>query len=188
MKKIIYLLLSAACLLSCSHSYGNPPCDPYGYGYTYHGGRPGSGQPEGDNPNVDNSGQRNPGVCEDYYYRYQLADGVNIFLSECGTLYWYNATAQVCPKVCWADLALRRDGYFLRVYRMVGGAMREVEVLDCRQFFCREYNILLCDLQNPDYLYQRRIEVVNSNSTNSVVVVSLCSMTSHAGVDETYLM
>lgn len=188
MKKIIFLLLLATSLMSCSRNYGNPPYNPYGYGGTRPGSMPGSGQTEGENPNVNNSDQRNPAVCEDYYNRYQLADGVNIFLSECGTLYWYNASAKICPKICWADLSLRRDGYYIRVYRMIHGEMREVEVLDCREYFCREYNILLCDLQNPDFLYQRRIQVNHSNVEYSEVAVYLRSMTSHYGVDETFIM
>ena len=185
MKKIIYLLLfcvaTANVLCACNHR--NEPCDPYNQGRTYYDGR-GNGETEGDNPDVNNQDGKNPMVCDDYYNRYQLADGVNIFLSESGTLYWYDAGIGLCPKVCWADLSIRRDGYYVRVYRLIKGEMRQVDVFDSREHFRVYYDILLCDTKSPDRLYPRRIEI--NNTSYSYVFIYLLSLGSTTKADETY--
>ena len=185
MKKIICLLLVLAtlCSVSCKPR-GNEPYNPYENGNTY---GPGSGGPtEGDNPTVNNPDGQSPSVCDDYYNRYSLVDGVNIFLSEYGTLYWYDANLELCPKLCWADLSLRRDGYFIRVYRLVQGEMRQVEVLDTREFVCKIYNILLCDPKSPDYLYPRVIEVIHSSE--AATKVGLRSNKTYGALDEYFFM
>ena len=186
MKRIIYLLLIAVATIgvSCSRGY-NQPDNPYEDGRTHSGGNNG-GRTEGDNPSVDNPQDRNPAVCDDYYNRYQLVDNVNIFLSEYGTLYWYNSSVELCPKICWADLSLRREGYYLTIYRLVRGEMREMEVYDCRESFYEQFDILLCDPENPDYIYQRKIRV--SHSSSAAVLVELLSIQNSYSVDERFFM
>ena len=185
MKRIIYLLLIcvATCGTSCARDHRGEPCNPYYPGDTYRPGN-GNGETEGENPSTNNSDNQDPRVCEDYYNRYLLADGVNIFLSEHGTLYWCYWVDQepVCPKICWADLSLRRDGNFIRVYRLINGEMRQVECLECGKFVARKYRVLFCPLEYPDYLLSRTITIVNPSGTS--VVVEVTSPTDEYKVDE----
>ena len=178
MKKIIYLLLvlTVTCSTSCAREHYN---EPYGPNYR-------DGQTERDNPTVDNSEGTHPLVCDDYYNRYNLADGVNVFLSDCGTLYWYDAALDLCPKICWADLSLRRDGYFIRVYRLIRGNMREVAVYDTREIIHVTYDVLICDIASPDYLYPRRVEI--AHVCNNDVLVRLLSVRNYNIADEVYHM
>lgn len=172
MKRIIYLLLFlvATSNLLCACKPLNPPCNPYGPG-------------EGRDPDPS---QSYPVVCEDYYNRYQIADNVNVFLSDRGTLYWYNAATGLCPKICWANLILRSDGYYIRVYRMIRGEMQQIQVLDTRDHFNVTYDILLCDTHSPDDLYPRKISI--SRIGFGALTVKLLSPTNTSVADEVYYM
>ena len=170
------MLLCMTALVSCH------PYQPYGPYDRYGGGYPGSGRPEGSDPIINNGNPSNPGICDDYLNRNKLVDGVNVFLSDYGTLYWYDAGADRCQKLCWADVSVRRVGYYIYIYRYISGEMREFKVYDSREDFSVRLNVLACNTASPDYLIPR-VVVVHSTVTYVEVYMLL-----ENGDDETFKM
>ena len=123
MKKIIFSLLIATLCCSCCE-WHNRPVDPYW----------GQGTPEPNDP-ITHTWNQSYGVCEDYANRYALADGLNVVVTEMGTLGWYDTVSRRYVKLCWTDLAIRTDRGTVDIYRLNNGVMtlqrsypRDVEI------------------------------------------------------------
>ena len=114
MKKIIFALLIATLCCSCSRWHNEP-----GFGNPYYG----QGTPEPNDPITHTWNPSTCGICEDYANRYSLADGLNIVVTDMGTLGWYDTVSKRYIKLCWTDLAIRTDRGTVDIYRLNNGVM-----------------------------------------------------------------
>ncbi len=168
MKKIILLLLTATAFICQSCQEYNRPYDPY---YDCHSGSYGYGQGY-PGPQDGNHDLPHYGICDDYYNRYNLANGSSVIVTEWGTLAMYDTKLKNYYSLCWADFALYRNGYFLDVYRYdyFTGQLTKRYSFDTRENIYFTTDILLC-CYGAETLYHRKLKVSNNGSTVYVSIL-----------------